>query len=133
LAEVGFAAIANQGRAMMARANIPENMKYRVYSEAFMTATLLDGLIPIEIDGIIKPRIKHWSGDMPAYAKHLRTWGEAGMVTIKSPMMPKVRDRGVQCMIGGYAVKHPGDTYCMWDPATGGIHETHDIIWLRRM
>jgi hypothetical protein len=70
---------------------------------------------------------------MPAYAQHLHTWGEAGTVTIKTTMMPKVRDRGVQCMFVGYAVKHPGDTYRMWDPVTGGIHETRDIIWLRRM
>jgi hypothetical protein len=70
---------------------------------------------------------------MPAYLQHLCTWGESGTVTIKSTMTPKVKDRGVQCMFVGYAVKHPGDMYHMWDPVTGGIHEPRDIIWLQCM
>lgn len=90
----------------MAHANVPEGIRYRIYSEAFMTATLLDGLIPIEIDGIIKPCVEHWSGGIPAYVQHLCTWGEAGTVTIKTIMTPKVKDRGVQCMFVGYAIKH---------------------------
>jgi hypothetical protein len=41
----------------MYRANVPEEVRYLLWKEAFKTATLLDGLI------------------------HLRTWGEA--VTVK--------------------------------------------------
>ena len=59
-AEVAFATIANRGRALMNRANIPEEIRYRVYSEAFQTATLLDNLIPIEVDGKLESKYKHW-------------------------------------------------------------------------
>lgn len=75
----------------MARAYIPENIWYHIYSEAFTTTTLLDGLIPIDLDGITKPQVKHWSGGMPAYVQHLCTWGEAGTVTIKSTMHQRLR------------------------------------------
>jgi hypothetical protein len=69
----------------MAAANVPESVRYRIHSEAFRTATLLDGLVPIEIDGITKTRYEHWSDKgNPKFADHLRTWGEAGTVTLKS-------------------------------------------------
>jgi hypothetical protein len=111
LAEVGFAMIANQGQVMMARANVPMKVSYQIYSEAFKMATLLDGLVPIEIDGVMVTRYVHWCGKNPEFAKHLRMWGEVGTVTVKSKMTPKVKDRGVQCIFVGYALNHPGDTY----------------------
>jgi hypothetical protein len=96
LAELGFATLANRGRAMMSAANVPETIRYKVYSEAFRTATLLDGLMPVEINGITKTRYEHWSDKgNPAFTKCLRTWGEAGTVTLKSKMTPKIKDRGV--------------------------------------
>ena len=36
-------------------------------------------------------------------------------------------------MLVGYSTDHTSDCYEMWDPATGGVHKTHDIIWLKRM
>jgi hypothetical protein len=36
-------------------------------------------------------------------------------------------------MFVGYALNHPGNTYHMWNPKTGVIHENQDIIWLKRM
>jgi hypothetical protein len=63
----------------------------------------------------------------------LRTWGEAGTVTVKDKFTPKVSDRGIQCMMIGYAEDHHGDTFRMWDPKTRGIHETRDVIWLKQM
>jgi hypothetical protein len=33
----------------------------------------------------------------------------------------------------GYSTDHTSDCYKMWDPATGGIHKTCHIIWLKRM
>jgi len=63
----------------------------------------------------------------------LRTWGEAGVVKIRGITTPKVDDRGVPCMFVGYSEDHPGDTYRMYNPAKSSIHETRDVIWLRRM
>jgi hypothetical protein len=134
LAELGFATLANRGCAMMLAANLRKMIRYKVHSEAFKTATLLDGLMPVEINSITKTRYEHWTDKgNPAFAKHLSTWDEAGTVTLKSKVMPKVKDHGVQCMFVGYALDHLGDTYRMWNPLTGGIHESCDIIWLHRM
>ena len=69
---------------------------------------------------------------MPKFAKHLHNWGETGTVKVKTVGKPKVADRGVQCMFIGYALNHDGDCYKMWDPKTGGVHETRDVIWLKR-
>jgi hypothetical protein len=49
--------------------------------------------------------------DLPKFTKHLRTWGEAGVVKTRSLAMPKVADHGVPCMFVGYSKNHPGDTY----------------------
>ena len=134
LAELGFATLASKGRAMMYAANLPLEIRFRLYREAFQTATLLDGLQPVEINGVTKSRYNHWSnGSEPKWAKHLRTWGEAGTVKLTSLATRKLEDRGVPCIFVGYATDHDGDVYRMWDPRTGRVHETRDIIWLRRM
>jgi hypothetical protein len=111
LAELGFATLANRG----------------LWKEAFKTATLLDGLTATTIGGVTDTRYVHWGGANPSFAKHLKTWGEAGTVKIKIKVTPRVADRGVQCMMVGYAPHHDGDCYMMWDPHTQRIHESRDI------
>ena len=78
LAEVSFATIANRGRALMWQANIPYEIRFRIWSEAMKTATLLDGLIPIEINGVVKSKYEHWAGKNPTFANKLRTWERLG-------------------------------------------------------
>ena len=133
LVEVGFAIVANKGRALMHHANIPIELRYKLFREALMTATLLDGLAVITLNEVKAPRFMHYYGHMPKWVKHLRTWGEAGTVTIKSKMQPKLKDRGVQCMFVGYSMDHDGDVYRMFNPATSRIVTTRDVIWMRRM
>ena len=84
--------MANRGRALMYRANVSEAIQHILWTEAFKTATLLDGLIPVEIGGKVATRYEHWSGHNPEFAKHLRTWGEAGTVKTKTKTTPKVND-----------------------------------------
>ena len=43
---------------MMIAANVVFVMRYKLFREAITTATLLDALIPIEINGIIKTRVE---------------------------------------------------------------------------
>ena len=82
---------------MMYQANLPLEMRYRLFREAFQTATLLDGLVPVEIGGKFASRYNHWSGGKePNFAKYIRTWGEAGTVKNKTIATPKLADRGVQ-------------------------------------
>jgi hypothetical protein len=132
LAEIAFATLSNRGHAMMYRVNIPDKVKPKVCRDAFQTATKLDGLILITLDGETKTRYEHWCGTKPAFfAVHLHTWGEAGTVKVKKP--PKSEYKGVTCMMLGYADDHAGDVYRMWDPDTDGVHETGDVTWLKRM
>jgi hypothetical protein len=133
LAELGFAVLANHRRALMHHAIVPLKERCKLFCEAFKTATLLDGLIPIKLDGKVKPCVVHWSGKLPDFAKHLHTWGEAGTVKTKTPTTAKVADCDMHCMFVGYALDHADDVYCMWNPKTGQVHETRDVIWLCRM
>lgn len=115
----------------MAAGHVPEEIRNKgVWHEAIKTATNLDALAAITINNQTKTRIEHWSGKLPAYASHLKTWGEAGTVKIKDKMTTKIEDRGITCMFVGYAKQHSGDCYHMLNLTTMGIHETRDIIWL---
>jgi hypothetical protein len=33
----------------------------------------------------------------------------------------------------GYSTNHDSDCYQMWDPVTGGVHNTRDVTWMHRM
>jgi hypothetical protein len=118
---------------MMVQANVPQDISYRVFWETYKTAALQGGYTVITIGDKTDTRHVHWSGSNPKCTDHLRTWGEAGTVKIKTKTSPKLNDHGVQCMLVGYAPDHSGDTYRMWDPKTGGIHVSRDVIWLRHL
>jgi hypothetical protein len=78
LSELGFTVLINRGRAMMHRANIPKDIRYKVFPRVFETATLLDGLVICTIDGVTKTRAEHFGQPVvvvPKFANHLRTWG----------------------------------------------------------
>ena len=132
-AEVAIATIGNRGRAMMIAANVPYAMRFKLYREAYRCATLLDGLVVKEVDGEVKTRMEHWGMSLPKWTAALRTWGEAGVVTLKQKMRPKMEDKGLTCMLVGYAEDHAEGVYRMWNPTTGGIHESRDVTWLKRM
>ena len=133
MAELGFAALGNKGRALLIQANVPFKYRFHLYREAFKTATDLDGLSLVKVKGKIATRYQHMFGKNPAWVKHLRTFGEAGTVKVKGKYTPKLSDRGAQCMMVGYAEQHDGDVYRMWNPLTRKIHVTRDVIWLKQM
>ena len=60
LAELGFTVLINRGRAMMHRANIPKEIRYKVFPKVFETATLLDSLVMSTLDGETKTRAEHF-------------------------------------------------------------------------
>jgi hypothetical protein len=73
LVELGFATLANRGRAMMNQANLPLNVCYKVFKEAFTTVTYLDGLMLVKVQGKDATRYIHFFGANPKFADHLRT------------------------------------------------------------
>jgi hypothetical protein len=133
LAELGFTHLANYGRALMARANVLMSIRYKVFTKAFKTATLLDYLTVLKIGNQEATRYEHWCGNNPEFSEYLRTWGEVGTVKIKTNATPRIGDRGIQCMFVGYSLDHTADCYGMWDPATLRVHQTRDVIWLNHM
>ena len=133
LVEVSFATTGARARAMMIAANVPTTEKHLMMPEAASTASKLANLIPETINNITATRHEHFYGHTSPITEHLKTWGEAGTVTIKSKLHPKSKDRGIVCMKVGYADNHPPDCYRMYDPNTKRVHVTRDVIWLRRM
>jgi hypothetical protein len=123
LAELGFAILSNRGRAMMARANVPLEVRYKIWRHAFKTATLFEGLTVVTAGGKTATPYVLWAGENPKFADYLRTWGEAGSIKTRVCGTPKIADRGTQCMMVGYSTDHAGDCYQMWDPVTGGVHD----------
>lgn len=78
-----------------------------------------------------KSKIEFYGLPLPRFAKHLRIWGEAG--TVKLPKDGKVKERGVTCVFIGYASNHEGDCYRMWNPVTGMVMLSRDVVFLQRM
>ena len=117
---------------MIIAANLPLEKRYVFFREAIETTTLLDGLVVTTTEGIKVTRVEHWGGSLPRWVSYLRTWGEAGVVKLKTKTTAKLVQNGVTCMFVGYALSHEGNVYIMLDPSTRGIHVSRDIIWLKR-
>lgn len=71
LEELGFTSLANKGRALIYHANLPPKIKMRLFTETFETATILDGLTVIEIDGLTMTRFEHFHGMPPKITDYL--------------------------------------------------------------
>jgi hypothetical protein len=80
--EVAFATIGGRARSMMSEAHVPHERKGELMADACLCATLLDGLILTTIEGITKTRFEHMFDKNPPFINCLRTWGEAGVVTL---------------------------------------------------
>ena len=52
---------------------------------------------------------------------------------MKSKTSPKLANKGLTCMFMGYATGHADGVYRMWNPTTGGVHVSHDVVWLEQM
>eukprot|EP00957_Ditylum_brightwellii_P061087 4635712-Ditylum_brightwellii.AAC.1 len=107
-------------------------VQYKLFPKVFLTATLLDGLGVVEINGVKKSQFKHFVGALPKFSSHLRTWGEVGTIKTHKKITQK-NDRGITCMFVVYATDHEGDCYKMYNPSSGIVYESCDILWLKRM
>jgi hypothetical protein len=121
-AELAFTVIASKTRVVMNAAQIPKSERFKLWNEAATTVTALDNLIPVTWNGITKTRYKHAEFEIPKFVKHLRTFGEAGIV--KNGKDGKVGDRGITMMLVGYADEHAGNCYRMYNPVTSQVNVT---------
>ena len=133
LAELKIHLICNKARAMMIEANVPRKYRYRCFVLANSCAMMLDWLVTVVINGVEKSRFNHCFECLRKFAGNLRTWGEAGVVTIKSDNWPAVRNRAVTCFFAGYLNESNHDAYEMYEPLSNTIYRTRDILWLEHM
>jgi hypothetical protein len=91
----------------MNAAQIPKSERFKLWSEAATTVTALDNLIPVTWNGKTLTRYEHAGHGIPKFIKHLRTFGEAGIVKDKKD--GKVNDREITMMVVGYANSHTGN------------------------
>ena len=94
-------------------------MKSKFYKDAYITLLLLDRLVLITKNGLKKTRFEQWNDKVPKFSYHLRTWGEAGMVTVRDIKTSTLMDKGKSYMIIGYDLNHAGDSYKMYNPLIG--------------
>ena len=71
LAELGFVTIMNRVRAMMIAANIPPHERHKFARTCMQTATKLDSLQRIALNGAKQTRHCHCFGKQPSFACHL--------------------------------------------------------------
>jgi hypothetical protein len=79
---VTFATLGGCGTAMMSAAGIPMNRRKLFWWEASETATFLDSLIMVEVEGKNMSRFKHWYGKASHFPNHVRKWGEIGVLQL---------------------------------------------------
>ena len=83
---------------MLIDANVPYKMRHKIMSEANLTANKLDSLVVSEINEVMQTRYEHFGMKVQKFEKHMRTWGEAGVVKIKISTSLKLKDKGVICL-----------------------------------
>ena len=67
LSEVSFATLVARGGEIMSAENIPVDHRKLCLQDAFRTSTYLDGLILIEVDGVIKPDSSTLKGNSQSF------------------------------------------------------------------
>jgi hypothetical protein len=105
----------------------PKSKHFKLWSETAMTVTALNNLIPVTWKGETKTQYEHAGHKIPKFVKYLRTFGEAGIVKDKKD--EKVGDRGITMLFVGYADRHAGNCYRIYNPVTSQVCKSRDIIW----
>ncbi len=89
---------------MMNTAQLSEKDRFKLWAEVVKTATFLNNLVPVTINGVTKTRWEHMGHSLPSWTKNLWTFGEAG--TVKEGKQGKILDRGETMMFVGYNQNH---------------------------
>ncbi len=127
-----FLTLYGRVRSMMNAAKMPQKMRTGVWTECAATASKNDSLMVTNT----KPISSHnqFFEKEPKFARHLRTFGEIGIVTNPSTqkIKAKLADRGKTCMFVGYAENHASGVYRMLNLKTNRILKTRDVIWMKK-
>ena len=124
LVEGCFSTIGNRTRSMLYYANIHLSQQHILFSKAAMTATLLDGLMILTINGVMATRFEHTHGNVPEFTKSMRTWGKAGLLKLKTKTTPNIFNKGAMCKFVGYPKNHAAGCWITYNSATKSKHAT---------
>jgi hypothetical protein len=130
-ADTAFMVITAQARSMLISAQIPDGGRFKLWPEGTVTATFLNNMVPVKVNGETKTKWEHAGYKIPLWVKCLRTFSNAG--TVKEGKKGKVLGRGITMMFVGYDNEHSGNCYRMYNPVTSRVAITQDVIWLGRM
>jgi hypothetical protein len=100
-AETRFRALAGVTSLMINEASVPRAICYTLIGKVSKTATKLDSLVIVDIDGVKRTQVNHYANVIPSWVKHMRTFDEAA--TVRTGKDDKVSDRGVTMMFLSYA------------------------------
>ncbi len=103
-----------------------------LWTEAASTATKLDNILRNRGEA---SHYKKCYKEDPDYEKHLRTFGEKGVVTLTpgTTMKSKLQDQGIKAIFLEYAANHAGNVYQMQNLETKKVLITRDVKWLEKM
>ncbi len=79
-AEIAFMVITAQARSMLISAKIPDGERFKFWPEVTVTATFLNNLVPVTVNGETKTRWEHFGHKIPSWIKCLRIFSKAGTV-----------------------------------------------------
>ena len=66
----------------MSRANVPAKYRFRIFLLATTTACQFDSIVPVTIGDTTAMKVVHFGGQRPKWVDYMRTFGEAGVVTL---------------------------------------------------
>ena len=101
--------MANRGKDMMNRLNLPEQFRTKLFQYAVIMTTKLDMLMIVEVEGSRAMEFMYCAGSVLRFVKYLRTWGETGTITSKPDSTLKRRDRDIYCMFVRCAEEYAGN------------------------
>ena len=104
-----------------------------VVREGAVQCIQCSNLVLETINNTTATRYEHWSGTFPRYGRCLRVFGELGIVHVKSTTTKKLDNRGKRCFFLGNSLPHPPNTFRMFDPNTGRVNVTQDVVWMNKM
>lgn len=125
-----FATLFGLTRAMLNGARLTKTKREQLKAEAANTATDTENITVTKNKPI--PAYEAFWGAEALYARHLKTFGEIGIVAKHSnkKVRAKMDNRGYPCMFIGYSKNRAGDVYRMYNLSTGRIVNSRDLTWL---
>ena len=94
---------------------------------------MINVLKVVDIDGKQSTRYERFCGRNTVFLTRIRNWGKTGVVKTRSWSTTNISYRGTVSMIVGYNHNSGEDVYSMWYPGTNRLHQTRDVIWLKKI